>query len=104
MATLSVVVAQTYNPMTGYRNPVPSATALASTSVTTSGTSQQADITSSGASYGAFWVLTASGGDVWVKFGSDPTAAAGDEWLIVDGQTRDFAIDAYSQKVAVIDA
>ena len=104
MATLSVVVAQTYNTLTGYKGPVPSATALDAESITTSGSSQQSTLSTSGATYGAFWVLTASGGNVWVKFGANPTAAAGDEWLILDGQTREFGVDGYTQKVAVIDA
>jgi hypothetical protein len=104
MATLSVVVAQIYNPKIGYKDPVPSAVALASAEITTSGTSQQTAFSTDGSTFGAFWVITATGGNVWVKFGANPTAAAGDQWLILDGQTRDFAVDAYAQKLAVIDA
>lgn len=105
MATLSIVIAQTYNDRTGYKDPVPSATIVgAATPITTSGTSQLADITSESGPYGAFWVLTVTGGNVWVKFGTNPVAAAGSDWLILDGQTREFAIDGELQKIAVIDA
>ncbi len=47
-------------------------------------------------------MITVSGGDVWVKFGASPTAAAGDEWLINDGQTREFKALA-GDKMAVKD-
>ncbi|MGB3830908.1 MAG: hypothetical protein WA975_03480 [Mesorhizobium sp.] len=106
MATLSVVIAQTYNPKRGYRDPVPAATPFAAEKITTSGTSQKSTIGSTGVygAFGSYWILTASGGDMWVKFGTDPTAAAGSQWLILDGQTREFAVDADAQKVAVIDA
>lgn len=104
MATLSIVVAQTYNPRVGYKDPVPSSTPLAKDVLTTSGTSQQSAIVADPGAFGAFWVLTVTGGNVWVKFGEDPTAAAESDWLILDGQTREFSIDALLQKIAVIDA
>jgi hypothetical protein len=106
MATLSVVIAQTFNPKRGYKDPVPAATPFAAEEITTSETSQQSGVYNAGVygSYGSYWVLTVTGGNVWVKFGSDPTAAAGDQWLILDGQTREFAVDAEGQKLAVIDA
>jgi hypothetical protein len=106
MATLSVVIAQTFNPKRGYRDPVPSAVPFATEVITTTDTSQQSDIYNTGVygAYGSYWIVTASGGDVWVKFGSDPTASEGNDWLILDGQTREFAVDADGQKLAVIDA
>ncbi len=39
---------------------------------------------------------------MWLKFAANPTAAAGDEWLITDGQTREFKALA-GDKMAVID-
>jgi hypothetical protein len=52
--------------------------------------------------FGLFWSVTASGGNVWVLFGSNPTAVAESGYLILDGQTREFGAKS-SQKVAVID-
>lgn len=68
------------------------------TSSATSASSSNASPSGTG-----FCVITVSGGDVWVKFGSAPTAAAGSDWLILEGQTRDFKV-AKGTKVAVIDA
>lgn len=48
--------------------------------------------------------ITVTGGNVWVKFGAAPTAAAGSDYLILDGQTREFGMIAPGHKVAVIDA
>lgn len=78
---------------------VPDATA---TAITTSGTSQQANITSSGVHQ--VWTLTVAGGAVWVLFGTDPTAVAGSGWYIAADTTRDFSVTVASEKVAVIDA
>ncbi|MEP1292792.1 MAG: hypothetical protein ABJL56_19190, partial [Nitratireductor sp.] len=50
-----------------------------------------------------FWSITAVGGNVWIKFGAAPVAASGQDWLVLDGQTREFAATA-GDKVAVIDA
>jgi formylmethanofuran dehydrogenase subunit C len=53
---------------------------------------------------GQFWSVTTSGGDIMVKAGSNPTAVATDGgWLIADGQTREFAVSAANEKIALID-
>jgi len=51
-----------------------------------------------------FWSVTVSGGDIWVKFGTDPTAASGSGYLMTDGQTRDFAVTLVGEKIAIKDA
>jgi hypothetical protein len=97
MATLNVVLARA-------DGPVPNSKVVGAQSITTTGSSQQSSVVS-GANHNAsqFWILTATGGNVWVKFGTNPTAAAGSDWLILDGQTREFK-SAAGEKVAVINA
>lgn len=82
-------------------DPVPVDTDL----ITSSGTSQQTDFTVPAGSYGLVWCFTVTGGNVRVKFGDNPTAVAAEDggWLILDGQTRDFAATA-GHKAAVITA
>ena len=86
--------------------PVISAVPIDTDLITSSGTSQQSDFASpADTGEGMYWVLTVTGGAVRAKFGADPTAAAaeGGGWLILDGQTREFAA-VPGQKVAIIDA
>jgi len=52
-----------------------------------------------------YWLITVSGGNVWMKFGADPTAAAGSDHLILDGaQDVAYAVSIATEKFAVIDA
>jgi hypothetical protein len=105
MATLSVVIAQIYNPQQGYKSPVPSAESFGAEVITTSGSSQQATILGAQGSFGAFWCLRVSGGDVKIKFGDNPTVGASDfHWYLHDGDRLDLAVSSNSQKLAVIDA
>lgn len=53
---------------------------------------------------GEVWSLTVTGGDVFVAFGPNPVAASGAGRLLLAGQTRDFAVSAAGEKVAVITA
>lgn len=53
---------------------------------------------------GLVWAITARDADIWVKFGTAPTAAAGSDWLIMTGETRYFGVGVYDEKVAVINA
>lgn len=48
-----------------------------------------------------FWTITVAGGNAWVKFGLDPTAASDTGYLLVDGQTRDFSVSQLGETVAV---
>lgn len=53
---------------------------------------------------GLFWIITNSGGNVWVKFGANPTAAAGDDHLIPDGAVDvAYAVSGATEKIAVKD-
>lgn len=72
----------------------------ASQSITSGAGSTQSTIT---AGLDTVCQITASGGKVWVKFGANPTAAAGSDYLILDGQTREFGMIPMGFKVAVID-
>ncbi len=95
MATCSIVIGPV-------NRSVPNSLPTSASSITTSGTSQQSSNSVQTADDNEYWVITVSGGDVWVKFGASPTAAAGDEWLINDGQTREFKARA-GDKMAVKD-
>lgn len=47
--------------------------------------------------------VTATGGNVWVAFGANPTAAVGSDFLVLDGQTRYFCHLPAGTKLAVRD-
>ncbi|MGO4316707.1 hypothetical protein [Agrobacterium sp. MCAB5] len=105
MATVGIALSAISNKASSGLNavmPVADANATASATVTSSASSQSPSVTvpSDGKQY--YWSITASGNNVWVTFGSSPTAVAGTTWLIVDGTTCDFAASA-GQKCAVID-
>ncbi|KAA3504602.1 hypothetical protein DXM27_05150 [Rhizobium rhizogenes] len=105
MATVGIAVSAVSNKASSGLNavmPVPDANAAASAAVTSSASSQTASVTAPSDGKQYYWIITASGGNVWVTFGSNPTAVAGTTYLIVDGTTRDFAASA-AQKCAVID-
>ena len=106
MATVSAALTGvSNNARSGLNNvlPAPDAAPLSSDTLTSSASSQQFSVTAPSDARGLFWVVTASGNDVWIAFGDNPTAVAGTHYLVVDGTTRDFAA-APSQKIAVIDA
>jgi len=105
MATVNIVLTTSKTRVTSGSNsvPIPASVAKAGQNITSSGTSQQSTIT--GAAAGKdMWVITATGGNVYLDFGADPTAAAGDKYLVVADQTREFGVSVNSEKVAVIDA
>ena len=108
MATVNIALAQANNlERTQEDSPLPISDSVpdAAESLTSSGTSQQgASIASAIEWPKQHWTVTASGGAVWVKFGANPTAAAGDDWLVLDGQTRNFGVSGASEKCAVKDA
>lgn len=106
MATINIVLSgvTTYATRGGVQ-PVIDADKLAVHTLTSSGTSQQANITAPNttAGQGLFWQVTAMGGNVYVDFGTSPTAVVGQCFLVLDGQTRDFGGQP-GQKIAVINA
>jgi len=52
---------------------------------------------------GQYWYIDilSGGGNAWVQFGTVPTAAAGSDFLLVDGQHYEFSASA-GQKMAYI--
>lgn len=86
----------------GFGLPVFDSAVAASDTVTSSGTSALA--TPTGA-LGQVWSVTVTGGNVYINFGAGtPVAAADSGWLLIDGQTRDFAVSVASEKLAIKDA
>jgi hypothetical protein len=53
---------------------------------------------------GEVWSITVTGGDVFVAFGAEPVAASGAGRLLLAGQSREFAVTAVGEKLAVISA
>jgi hypothetical protein len=72
-----------------------------SEAITSSGTSQATTIAADNQKVVAR--IAVSGGAVWVKFGSAPTAASADKFLVPDGAVEYFSVFT-GDKVAVIDA
>lgn len=108
MATVHITVGQVTGVSTaGASMPVARSVPISADTMTSSGTSAQSSITASTGSLSrqaAFWSITVTGGNVFVAFGPDPTAASDTGHLLIDGTTRDFAVTASSEKIAVIDA
>jgi len=97
MATLNVVFARAVERSAQVISGIPNS----ATSITTSASSQTS---SNSAGNEHVCQLTVTGGSVWVKFGAAPTAAAGSDFLLADGQTREFGHLPAGTKVAVINA
>lgn len=72
--------------------------------VTSSSTSAQATpvVTQAEVNDGALWSITTTG-DIYVRFGSNPTAVADQGYLITAGSTREFSA-LVDEKVAIKDA
>ncbi len=99
MATVSIVNAPV-SVIKGVGVLLDATDSILSEAITSTGASQQSVMT---ALADNIWVISAVGGNVWVRFGANPTAASGDDWLICAGQTREFQGKA-GHKVAVVDA
>lgn len=103
MATVHISLTQVQErATTGATIPVPDSIPAAAQTMTSSGTSAQSTITASSSE--GVWVVTAKGGDIWVAFGANPTAAQGAGYLVLAGTTRDFGINAVGDKIAIKDA
>lgn len=88
--------------ITGSTMPVVDSQPTDAATATSSGTS--AEVAGIVGAAGKFWQIAVTGGNVWVAFGSNPTAGSGAGHLILDGQTRDFAVTADGEEVAIKDA
>ncbi len=108
MATVHIVLSQVGGRSTGgAAMPVANSIPIEVDTMTSTTSSVKSSIVASKgglASASAFWTITGSGGNVWLAFGSDPTAAADSGWLLLDGQTRDFAVTGAAETVAIKDA
>lgn len=102
MATVHVVLSRVRSRGdTGGTLPVLESVPSGVDTVTSSGTSALSSLTAGDADV---WNVTASGGAVWLKFGpGTPVAAADDGWLLLDGQSRDFAASTDAEKLAIKD-
>jgi hypothetical protein len=69
--------------------------------ITNPTTSQQSTIDTAKAGED-IWVITATGGDAWVKFGANPTSSAGNDHLVPAGATREWAVTEDDEICAVI--
>lgn len=87
---------------------VPQSQPLAAETLTSSGTAQTGTIVASPQTVGnastRLWEVTSSGGDVFVAFGTAPTAASGTGFLVVAGSTRYFSVTNAGEKISVKDA
>lgn len=106
MATAHIVLQNTSaRADTGGTLPIPDSAVVSVATLTSSGTSQLSGITAAGPAQGLAWNVTASGGKLWVTMGAGtPVAASGAGWLVLDGQSRDFAVTVESEKLAIKDA
>lgn len=95
MATVSVIL--------GYRAadhvPLMRTEVRASEVVTSSAASAQSTIV---AQDNEFWEVSCASA-LWIKFGTNPTASAGDVWYVPAGTPRNFQAKV-GDKIAVIDA
>ena len=96
MATVHVTVNQAY-----VRNPVlasqPDDVATATSSASSAEVSGVVGIKD------AIWQVTTTG-NIWVAFGSNPTAASGDGHLVLANTTREFICKNDGEEIAIKDA
>lgn len=72
--------------------------------ITTSASSQTSTVVAPLEATGnMLWRVEADGGAVWVQFGASPTAAAGSDWRVTDGEIAFFTAEP-GETVAVINA
>lgn len=101
MATVGVAIVRVISQVP---NSVPEDAETINTAASSPTGSEQSSISVRADNTGAlYWEVSPNGGAVWVKFGSNPTAAAGDDFQVFDGTTRWFKAQA-GQKCAVVDA
>ena len=110
MATVSICLCKTQNTFPdGSPMPVVSSVPLVDETQANPTSSQQSTgsvptFTNRDTRHGLVWEIAASGGAIWVAFGSNPTAAAGTSFMVPDGAVRHFGAGDSGEKVAVINA
>lgn len=107
MATVHITVSQVCSrARTGTTMPVLESRPSQADTLTSSDTSQQSDIFANAVDLGTsvfFWAVTTTG-DIWVRFGTNPTAVAGEGYLLLAGTTSYFSVTGSAEKIAVKDA
>ena len=102
MSTVHVTLSSIGNKaQTGTTMPVVNSISSGADTLTSSASSAQSSLTGE---VGQFWSVTVTGGNVWGKFGTDPTAASDHGHLLIDSTTRDFAVTVAGEKLAIKDA
>lgn len=105
MATVHVVLAgASGRSSTGATQPALNSVESGAQTMTSSASSTQSTVVGPTDPSGMFWEVTVTGGNVFGKFGANPTAASGSGVLLLDGQTRNFAVSGPSEKFAIKDA
>lgn len=99
MATVNIVYIEA-NEITDYSSVISLDKVIASFNITSSALSQA---TSTAATKNQLALIVVSGGNVWAKAGSAPTASAGNDLLCINGTVTPVTI-ASGDKIAVIDA
>jgi len=74
-----------------------------STDLMTAGASAKSALTAPSDPTAYCWFITTKV-DIWVKFGDDPTAVAGEDWLVLAGTTRAFYASSPAEEVAILAA
>ena len=103
MATVHVVLCKVQGRNRRTILPVPDSVPLGAKTATSSGSSAEVDVGVKGQP-GQFWSVTVTGGNIYARFGANPTAVTDEGWLILDGQTREFAVCAAGEEIAIKDA
>jgi len=104
MATVHITlngISNSGNAFTGVTQPVLDAIPAGKETITSSGTSQATTLAA--ANEFQFFEIVATGGNVWIKAGTAPTAAESDDRLVLDGERVHLAAKT-GHKIAVIDA
>lgn len=106
MATVHVVlsVVDQASSVSGNIMPVAKSIPYAADTVTTSASSVQSSLVAPQPPNNLFWEVKAKDADVWVNFGSNPTAAVDVGWLVSAGETRQWAVTTAGEKCAVVNA
>ena len=87
----------------GQTQPVPKSVPVGKETETASGAAVETDLAATSAE-NEYWIVTVNGGDVWVRFAASGSASAGNDWLMLDGETREFSVTAAGEKASFIDA
>jgi hypothetical protein len=108
MATVHITVSTVRNKsQAGQPMPVPRSVPEAADTMTSSAVSQQSTIVANpegeNHSSSRYWCVTALG-NVWINFGTNPTAAAESGWLVLAGVPTFFSVSAKNEKIAIKDA